>query len=133
PSAADSRRTVHVIDADDEELLFLCDFLNMSGFRTSGSSHPASALEYIARAHPDVVVCPLDTADMGAEEIVSRSRRVSAHTEVLLTSEQRLETLPERIRRSSGVELLRGPFNAIGLLRAVERMAGRDPEAESGE
>lgn len=132
-SAVDSRRSVHVIDANDEELLFLCDFLSMAGFRTSGSSHPASALEYIARTHPDVVVCPLGLPDMGGEEIVSRSRRVSPHTQVLLTSERRMDPLPEGLRRASGVDLLRGPFSAVGLLRAVERLVGRDPEAESGE
>jgi DNA-binding response OmpR family regulator len=105
----------------------------MAGFRSSGSSRAERALDFVARTHPDILVCPLELPDMGGEEICTRSRRVSTHTQVLLTSDRILDPLPERIRKISGVELLRGPFNALGLLRAVERLIGRDPEAESGE
>jgi len=128
-----SRGTVHVLHPNNEELYFLCDFLGMAGFRSSGSSRPERALEFVARTRPDILVCPLDLPGMGGEEVCARSRRSSSHTQVLLTSDRILEPLSERLRKFSGVELLRGPFNAVGLLRAVERLIGRDPEAESGE
>ena len=133
PSSTVPRGTVHVLHPNDEELYFLCDFLGMAGFRSSGSSRVERALEFVARTRPDVLVCPLELPDLGGEEVCTRSRRASAHTQVLLTSERILDPFPERIRKISGVELLRGPFNAVGLLRAVERLIGRDPEGESGE
>ena len=49
------------------------------------------------------------------------------------TSDGQRDSLPGWARKTSGVDFLRGPFNAIGLLRAVERLIGRDPEGESGE
>ncbi len=133
PTSAVSRGTVHVLHPNEEELYFLCDFLGMAGFRSSGSSRAERALEYIARSRPDVLVCPLDLPGRGGEELCVQSRRASTHTQVLLTSDRILDPIPERIRKISGVELLRGPFNAVGLLRAVERLIGRDPEGESGE
>ena len=128
-----SRGTVHVLHPNDEELYFLCDFLGMAGFRSSGSSRSERALEFVARSRPDILVCPLELPDIGGEEVCARSRRASTHTQVLLTSDRIMDPLPERIRKFTGVEFLRGPFNAVGLLRAVERLIGRDPEGESGE
>ncbi|HLY10544.1 MAG TPA: response regulator [Planctomycetota bacterium] len=129
----ETRCTIHVIEPNAEELIFLCDFLSLSGFKASGSSNPESALEYVARMHPDVLLCPLLGPGISGEEVFVRSRKQSSHTQVLLTSNRILDPLPERIRKASGVELLRGPYNAIALLRAVERLIGRDPEGESGE
>jgi DNA-binding response OmpR family regulator len=133
PASTVSRGTVHVLHPNDEELYFLCDFLGMAGFRASGSSRVERALEFVARSRPDILVCPLELPDIGGEEVCTRSRRASSHTQVLLTSDRIMEPLSERLRKFSGVELLRGPFNAVGLLRAVERLIGRDPEAETGE
>ena len=133
PVIKDTRRTVHVIEPNEEELVFLCDFLTMSGFKVSGSSGQESALEVVGRMQPDVLLCPLQSSGMSGEEVFIRSRKCSPHTQVLLTSDRILDPLPDRIRKSSGVELLRGPYNVVGLLRAVERLIGRDPEEESGE
>jgi len=129
----DFRGTVHILHPDEEELYFLCDFLGLAGFRSSGSSRPELALDFVARMRPDLLVCPLELPGPTGEEVCARSRRASPHTQVLLTSDRMLDPFPERVRRISGVELLRGPFNAVGLLRAVERLIGRDPEGESGE
>ncbi len=128
-----ARPAIHVIQENEEELIFLCDFLSMSGFRVSGSTRSDSALDYVARTKPDVLLSPLLGKGVNGEEVVLRTRKVSPHTQVLLTSDRILDPLPERIRKTPGVELLRGPHNAIALLRAVERLVGRDPEAESGE
>jgi|SRR5579862_4604758 len=133
PTSMVSRGTIHVLHPNDEELYFLCDFLGKAGFRSSGSSRADRALDFVARTRPDILVCPLELPDTSGEDVCSRSRRASPHTQVLLTSDRILDPFPERIRKISGVDLLRGPFNAVGLLRAVERLIGRDPEAESGE
>jgi DNA-binding response OmpR family regulator len=132
-SATDSRGSIHVLHPNDEELYFLCDFLNMAGFRASGSSRSERALDFVARSRPDVLVCPLDLPGIAGEEVCARSRRASPQTQVLLTSDRILEPLPDRVRKSSGVDFLRGPFNAVSLLRAVERLIGRDPEGDTGE
>ena len=133
PLAKDRRSTVHVIEPNEEELVFLCDFLSMSGFKTSGSSRAESALEYVARMKPDVLLCPLLSGGVNVEDVLVRTRKTSPHTQVLLTSPRIHDPLPEGIRKVTGVDLLRGPHNAVTLLRAVERLIGRDPEGESGE
>jgi DNA-binding response OmpR family regulator len=133
PTPTVSRGTIHVLHPNDEELYFLCDFLGMAGFRSSGSSRADRALDFVTRTRPDILVCPLALPDGSGEEICAQTRRASPHTQVLLTSDRILEPLPDRIRKFSGVEVLRGPFNAVGLLRAVERLIGRDPEGETGE
>lgn len=132
-AAGETRGSVHVIHPDEGELYFLCDFLAMTGFRAGGSSRPERALESVGRTRPDVLVCPLALPGAAAADVAREARRRSPHTQVLLTSDQALVPLPEGVRTLSGVDLLRGPFNAVGLLRAVERLIGRDPEGESGE
>ena len=131
--AIDARGSVHVLHPSDEELYFLCDFLNTAGFRASGSSRPDRALEFVARSRPDLLVCPLDLPGISGEEVCALCRRASPRTQVLITSDGQRDSLPGWARKTSGVDFLRGPFNAIGLLRAVERLIGRDPEGESGE
>ena len=133
PAAVESRGSVHVIHPDEGELYFLCDFLAMTGFRSSGLSGSERALDYVGRTRPDVLICPLALPDAAGADVARQTRRLSPHTQVLLTSDQTLVPLPEGLRTVSGVDLLRGPFNAVGLLRAVERLIGRDPEGESGE
>ncbi len=132
-SARDLRPAIHVIEDNEEELIFLCDFLTMSGFRVSGSTGADNALEYVAKMKPDVLLCSLIAPDVNGEEVVLRARKASPHTRILLTSEHLMVPLPERLRKAPGVDLLRGPRHAIGLLRAVQRLIDGDPEAESGE
>jgi DNA-binding NtrC family response regulator len=119
-----SRPAVHVIEPDEEELIFLCDFLSISGLLVTGSSDPARGLEYVERAHPEVLICGLSQPAMNGEEILDRTRKASPRTRVILTSDQPGPALVEPVLMGSGAALLQGPFNAVSLLRTVERLLG---------
>jgi DNA-binding response OmpR family regulator len=121
-------RSVHVIESDGEELEFLCDFLGIAGLRVSGSTDPARAPDFVARMRPDVLICNLAELEMGGDQLLDRTRKASPDTRVILISNWRRQPLVEHVNAGSGVDLLIGPFNAIGLLRAVEKMlASKSP------
>jgi DNA-binding NtrC family response regulator len=120
------RHAIHVIEPDEEQLIFICDFLSISGLLVTGSSDPLRGLDYVAKAHPEVLVCHRSLPSMDGEEILDRTRRVSPKTRVILTSGRPGEALVEPVAKGSGAALLQGPFNAVSLLRAVERILKND-------
>lgn len=117
-----ARHSVHVIEPDEEELIFLGDFLSISGLLVTGSSDPFRGIEYVGRAHPDILICDLALPGMGGEEVLNRTRKRSPRTKVILTSDRPGLPVVENVRKGSGVDLIIGPFNAVELLRAVERI-----------
>src|SRR5690242_17501052 len=78
--------SVHVIEPDEEELAFLCDFLSIPGLRVSGSTDPARALGFVARMHPEILICNLAALEMGADALLDRTRVASPTTRVILVS-----------------------------------------------
>src|SRR6185295_12530645 len=86
-SGTESTHSIHVIESDEEELVFLCDFLSIAGVRVTGTSDPVRALEFVERMHPDVLICNLATPQMGGQEILERTREVSPQTRVILVSD----------------------------------------------
>jgi len=129
-SDAPSPHSVHVIEADEKELLFLCEFLSLSGLRVTGSSDPARALEFVERMHPDVLISNLATPQMGGQEILERTRKVSPETGVILVSDWPDHPIVEHAGSDSEIDLLIGPFAAGGLLHAVERMLGTGAQGD---
>jgi|SRR5579862_7816407 len=121
-----SRGAVHVIEPDQEELIFLCDFLSISGLLVTGSSDPVRGLQYVARAQPEVVICGLSLPARKGEEILDRTRQLSPRTRVILTTHRPGPRLVELVKLDGRAALLEGPFNAVNLLRAVERVLAHD-------
>jgi len=123
-----SRHSVHVIEPDEEQLVFLCDFLSIPGLLVTGSSDPIRGMEFVGRAYPDVLICDLALPAMGGEEVLNQVRKRSPRTRVILTSNRAGHPQVEHVRKGAGVDLLMGPFNAVGLLQAVERILKSDPK-----
>jgi DNA-binding NtrC family response regulator len=121
-----SRGAVHVIEPDQEELIFLCDFLSISGLLVTGSSDPVRGLQYVARAKPEVVICGDSLPAMRSEEVLDRTRELSPRTRVILTSHRPGPRLVELVKMDGRAALLQGPFNAVSLLRAVERILAHE-------
>ena len=122
----ESGRTVHVIEGDEEELVFLCDFLSFSGLRVSGSTDSERALQFVERMRLDLLICNLATSELGGDKLLERMRRASPATRIILISNWPKQPVVEHVRESSEIDLLIGPFNAVSLLRAVERILGRE-------
>jgi len=125
-----SRHAVHVIESDEEELIFLCDFLSLSGLLVTGSSDPVRGIEYVERVQPEVLICGLSQDAMNGEEILDRTRKVSPRTRVILTSDRPGPALVEPVLMGDGAALLQGPFNAVRLLRTVERLLGSESNGQ---
>lgn len=126
-----ARHSVHVIEPDEEQLIFLCDFLSIPGLLVTGSTDPFRGIEYVGRAHPDILICDLAVPGMGGEEVLNRTRKRSPRTRVILTSDRRGHPVVENVRKGSGVDLIIGPFSAVELLQAVERILGGESKAPS--
>jgi len=122
------RHSVHVIEPDEEQLIFLCDFLSIPGLLVTGSTDPFRGIEYVGRAHPDILICDLALPGMGGEEVLNRTRKRSPRTRVILTSDRRRQPVVENVGKESGVDLIIGPINAVELLQAVERILKTKPE-----
>jgi len=120
-----SGRSVHVLESDQEELVFLCDFLSFSGLRVSGSTDPERALRFVERRRPDVLICNLATSEMGGDKLLEGMWKACPATRVILISNWPNQPVVEHGREGSDVDLLIGPFNAISLLRALERILGK--------
>jgi DNA-binding response OmpR family regulator len=122
-----ARHSVHVIEPDEEQLIFLCDFLSLPGLLVTGSSDPVRGIEYVGKSHPDVLICDLALPAMGGEEVLNRTRKLSPRTRLILTSRHSGHGVVEHVRKGIGVDLLMGPFNAVELLQALERILKSEP------
>jgi len=123
-----ARHSVHVIEPDEEQLIFLCDFLSIPGLLVTGSTDPFRGIEYVGRAHPDILICDLALPGMGGEEVLNRTRKRSPRTKVILTSDRPGHPVVENVRKENGVDLIIGPVNAVELLQAVERILRSGPK-----
>ena len=128
--------SVHVIESDEEELMFVCDFLSIAGLRVSGSTDPARGLKSIARTRPEILISNLAELEMGGDEFLDRARKASPGTRLILISNWLGQPAERCGRAEYGVDFLIGPFNAVGLLRAVEQILASasqgDPVSRSG-
>jgi DNA-binding response OmpR family regulator len=117
-----SGHTVHVIEPDEDTLVFLRDFLSIPGYQVSGSIDPVRALEHVSRTRPEVVICDLVMKEMDGEEFVSRTREASPKTRVILTTDRFNATGSEAFQTLGGADLVLRSRSAIGLLGAVEHV-----------
>jgi DNA-binding response OmpR family regulator len=124
--------TLHVVEPDLEELRFLCDFLSIPGFRVTGSTHPFQALGFVARSHPEVLICDWAGPLRKGREFLDQVRRLSPRTRILrLHARARPALRPVARRPKRGARLLT-PRNAVELLRTVEGMFRDDPHNPLG-
>lgn len=122
-----TRHSVHVIEPNEERLIFLCDFLSMPDVLVTGSSDPIRGLDYVGKTHPDVLICDLALPAMGGEAVLNEARKRSPCTRLILTSRQSRYGVVEHVRRGLGVDLLMGPFTATELHSALQRMLKSEP------
>jgi DNA-binding response OmpR family regulator len=128
----DSGSLVHVIESDEEELIFLCDFLSIPGHRVTGSTDLVRGLQFVERMKPDILICNLATCDVGGDELLERTQKVSTSTRLILVSNWPKQPVVEQLKPGTGIDLMMGPFNAVTLLQAVERMLAGKPGGDPG-
>jgi DNA-binding response OmpR family regulator len=119
--------TLHVVEPDLEELRFLCDFLSIPGFRVTGSTHPFQALGFVARSHPEVLICDWAVPLPEGREFLDEVRRLSPRTRILQLRAQTRPALRRRARRRKESDRLLAPRNAVELLRTVEGLFREEP------
>jgi CheY-like chemotaxis protein len=114
----DSRRSVLIIDASDENRVVLQTALERRGVRTMAASQAKQGLAMAQQHHPDLIVLDLEIDSSGPDEVAApfaEQSRADRTTLVLLGS----------IRRTSPTlegECVAKPYHYAPLIRKIEEI-----------
>lgn len=116
-----SSRTVLVVESTSDDLLMLYDLLADAGYHVATFSNPLDALDWAGRTRPAVMIADAHLPEMSGLELLTRIRKASASTRVVLTSSDLSRPAYKEVIAAGGETLIHKPFDLTALLSAVER------------
>jgi PAS domain S-box-containing protein len=124
----------HILMLDDEEALvrYQSRLLEREGFKVTGFTSPARALEYLRQAPEavDGLITDLNLPGASGIEVIQEARRLRPGLPVILMSGLISEDLKEAARDQGAGEFLAKPGNAEGLMAALQRVLGNSTPAK---
>jgi CheY-like chemotaxis protein len=126
----------HVLVVDDDPLILevLQTVLDLEEFRVTTATDGASALERLAEARPDVVVCDVMMPGMDGLEVCRRIKAdpaTAAVPVVLLTARDRSEDRAEGEAAGCDAYLTK-PFSPLHLIEVIGEVRARTPASGVG-
>ena len=130
---AAGRRTIVVIDDEEEIRRVLSALLQEAGHEVVTCGDPLTAVDVVAAAEPDLVLCDISMPGCDGYEVLRRLQldpRTAPYPVVFLTARSEFS---ERVRafRYGAVDFMSKPFTREILLRRVERIL-KELEARAG-
>lgn len=120
----DQEPLVYLVHCESDVLLSLYDVLSAAGFKVAASSNALDALGYVARSRPRAVLCHWDMPQMVGAELLTRLRKCSSETRIIMSSRNADGALYEEVLEKGGDDLLREPFSAIAVVHVASRLLG---------
>jgi two-component system NtrC family sensor kinase len=129
PAPAPPTAPCRILVVDDEPPLrrMLCEALARDGHRVVAAADGREALERLAEAGFDLVVCDVRMPGMDAGRLLAEldARHPGLKRRVLLTSGDTVGSEPEELARREKLELLHKPFGLDDLRERVRRLLAR--------
>ncbi len=120
-----SKPLVLVIDPDADACTFIFALLESQNYLVTVETQGHRALEYIARAKPDLVVSELRLPDMDGFELLEGIKGVSRGTRVILISAHGDWDLLRTVVEHGADDLLSKPCREEEVLQAVRRVVNK--------
>ena len=102
-----NRRTMLVVDADDNARVMLADMARLDGYRLLEASSADQAFEILAKQEVGIILCEQKLEDMSGVEFFSRVRCMYSHTvRIMLASGTDVLTVMDAINRGAVFKFL---------------------------
>jgi CheY-like chemotaxis protein len=118
----DSKPSIHLVDKDSDNLVYLFDFLSLEGFPVAASSSTPEAIKCIGRMRPKIVLCELEMPEVDGLELLDVVKTMIPQPQVILMAQEGGMLQLEDVLRRGGMELLVKPCRPQAVLRAVEQV-----------
>ncbi|HWT13145.1 MAG TPA: response regulator [Allosphingosinicella sp.] len=126
--AAGGSRRVVLCDDDDQVRSFVARVLDAAGYVVEAVSDGRAAVELVRNARPDLLIVDFAMPGMNGAEVARAVRRLRPELPILMiTGYSDTEAVVEM---GADVEVLRKPFEAGALLRAMDHAIGAGSDAE---